>query len=88
MSESSILTRLRDNSSGKNYPGKFEILDNPKLKLVHDLDLLYWMIEKKPISISSFGSLLYYKPENAPLGAPLRCTDGCPILILIPVVSS
>ncbi len=36
-----ILSRLKAKSSGKNYPGKYEILDNPKLKLVHDLDLLY-----------------------------------------------
>ena len=36
-----ILDRLRENSSGKNYPGKYEILENPTLRLVHDLDLLY-----------------------------------------------
>jgi len=36
-----ILDRLRKNSSGKNYPGKYEILENPTLRLVHDLDLLY-----------------------------------------------
>jgi len=36
-----IMDRLRKNSSGKNYPGKYEILENPKLRLVHDLDLLY-----------------------------------------------
>ena len=36
-----ILNRLKENSSSNNYPGKYEILDNPKLRLVHDLDLLY-----------------------------------------------
>ncbi|TFG28951.1 MAG: hypothetical protein EU532_04260 [Promethearchaeota archaeon] len=36
-----ILNHLKKNSTGKDYPGKYEILDNPKLKLVHDLDLLY-----------------------------------------------
>lgn len=36
-----ILNRLKENSSSHNYPGKYEILDNPKLRLVHDLDLLY-----------------------------------------------
>jgi heterodisulfide reductase subunit B len=36
-----ILNHLKENSSGENYPGKYEILDNPKLRLVHDLDLLY-----------------------------------------------
>jgi len=29
--------------------------------------------------LSSFGSLLHYRPENAPQGAPARCTDGCPV---------
>ncbi len=48
-------------------------------KCCHDMDLLYWIIGKKPISISSFGSLSFYRPESAPPGAPLRCTDGCPV---------
>jgi hypothetical protein len=28
--------------------------------------------------LSSFGRLSHYRPENAPPGAPMRCTDGCP----------
>lgn len=48
-------------------------------KCCHDFDLLYWILGKKPIAISSFGSLYYFRSENAPKGAPLRCTDGCPV---------
>lgn len=48
-------------------------------KSCHDLDILMWMAQgRKPKKVSSFGSLSFYKPENAPEGAPLRCTDGCP----------
>ena len=36
-----ILKRLKEKGIGKNYPGKYEILDNYNLKLVHDLDFLY-----------------------------------------------
>ncbi len=46
-------------------------------KCCHDLDLLYWNVG--PVRrLSSFGSLQHFRPENAPAGAPLRCTDGCP----------
>ncbi|MHA1227245.1 MAG: Gfo/Idh/MocA family oxidoreductase [Candidatus Hodarchaeales archaeon] len=50
-------------------------------KSCHDLDILFWLegtqgarVEK----ISSFGNLMHFKPDNAPEGAPDRCTDGCP----------
>lgn len=47
-------------------------------KSCHDMDILAWLIGKKCKRVSSFGSLSYFKPENAPEGAPMRCTDGCP----------
>lgn len=47
-------------------------------KCCHDLDLLYWIVGAKPRKIASFGSLSFFKPENAPPGATPRCTDGCP----------
>ena len=47
-------------------------------KSCHDMDILAWLIGKRCKKVSSFGSLSYFKPENAPEGAPLRCTDGCP----------
>jgi len=47
-------------------------------KCCHDLDLLYWFLDEKAEFLSSTGNLRHYRPENAPDGAPERCTDGCP----------
>jgi predicted dehydrogenase len=57
-----------------------EELSSPMIlaKCCHDLDLLTWFTGETPHSLSSFGSLRHFKPENAPPGAPERCTDGCP----------
>jgi len=48
-------------------------------KSCHDLDLLLWLIGKKCLRLSSFGSLSHFNKENCPPGAPARCTDGCTI---------
>jgi predicted dehydrogenase len=48
-------------------------------KCCHDMDILAWLIDKRCLRISSFGSLHLFKPENAPTGAPNRCSDGCPV---------
>lgn len=52
---------------------------NPMLiaKCCHDLDIIYWLTGMHCKSVSSFGSLKYFKEENAPKGSPKRCTDGC-----------
>ena len=42
------------------------------------MDILAWLIGKPCTSIQCFGNLSYFKEENAPEGAPLRCIDGCP----------
>lgn len=47
-------------------------------KCCHDIDILQWLLGKKCKSVQSFGMLSYFTPENAPEGAPERCTDGCP----------
>jgi len=47
-------------------------------KCCHDLDLLYWMIGSLPRKISSFGELSHFTKENAPIGAPNYCVEGCP----------
>ena len=47
-------------------------------KSCHDLDILRWFVGKPCKSIVADGSLTWFKKENAPEGAPLRCTDGCP----------
>ena len=49
-------------------------------KCCHDIDIIQWLIDKPCKKVSSFGDLTYFKPENAPKGAPARCADGgCPI---------
>jgi len=48
-------------------------------KCCHDLDLIAWFADAKPKRINSVGLLSHFRPENAPLGAPGRCTDGCPV---------
>jgi predicted dehydrogenase len=54
---------------------------NPMLlsKCCHDLDLLSWYVGKPCTRVSSFGSLSWFRKENAPAGSPARCTDGCPV---------
>jgi len=48
-------------------------------KCSHDTDLMCWFADSQPKAITSFGRLDWFKPENAPAGAPPRCTDGCPV---------
>jgi predicted dehydrogenase len=48
-------------------------------KCCHDLDILTWILQQEVVKLSSFGSLLHFRPENAPAGAPQRCMDGCPV---------
>ncbi len=47
-------------------------------KCCHDIDILQWLVGKKCDKIQSFGSLSYFREENAPEGAPERCLEGCP----------
>jgi len=47
-------------------------------KCCHDIDILQWLVGKKCDKIQSFGSLSYFREENAPDGAPERCLEGCP----------
>jgi Predicted dehydrogenases and related proteins len=47
-------------------------------KSCHDMDILYYLIGSKCKKISSFGSRLHFRAENAPKGAPKRCLDNCP----------
>lgn len=49
-------------------------------KSCHDLDILTWMKGGiRPAKVSSFGSLLQFRPEQAPAGAGTRCLVDCPI---------
>ena len=48
-------------------------------KACHDLDVLAWLTGSAWRSVASFGRLTHFRSENAPAGAPARCTDGCPV---------
>jgi predicted dehydrogenase len=47
-------------------------------KSCHDLDIIRWIVDRPCKQISAEGTLLHFRPENAPADAPARCTDGCP----------
>jgi predicted dehydrogenase len=48
-------------------------------KCCHDLDLISWMKSGiPPISVASFGSRSFFRPEMAPPGAGKRCLVDCP----------
>lgn len=47
-------------------------------KCCHDFDILIWMLDRDCTLLSSFGSLIHFREENAPQGAPDFCLDGCP----------
>ena len=46
-------------------------------KSCHDMDIILWLMGKDCLRVHSFGSLRHFTPENAPVGAPERCLDGC-----------
>jgi len=53
-------------------------------KSCHDLDLLVYLIGRRPLRLSSFGALTWFRRENAPKGAAERCLDGCPVEPICP----
>lgn len=54
---------------------------NPMIlsKACHDLDLLVWLTGRNCLHVSSYGSLTWFRQDNAPAGSTPRCTDGCSI---------
>ncbi len=48
-------------------------------KSCHDTDILRWIIDKPCKKVSSFGSLKFFREENAPRGSTARCTGGCTV---------
>ena len=48
-------------------------------KSCHDTDILSWLVDSPCVSLGSFGGIMHFRPEQAPAGAPARCTDGCPV---------
>lgn len=52
-------------------------------KSCHDMDLIYWLLEKRCLQLSSSGSLEFFTVDNFPEGAAERCldcsvVDNCP----------
>ena len=51
-------------------------------KCCHDLDIIYWLIDKKCEKIASFGGLHFYCEDSAPKGSAHYCVDcdlkNCP----------
>jgi len=47
-------------------------------KSCHDLDLIVYLTGKKCLSVMSEGNRVYFRPENAPEGAPDFCLQNCP----------
>ncbi len=47
-------------------------------KSCHDMDIILWLAGSDCNKLSSFGGLSHFKKENAPVGAPERCLQGCP----------
>jgi predicted dehydrogenase len=56
-------------------------------KCSHDIDYICWLISNPCIKVSSFGSLKYFVPSNAPEGSTERCTDGCAVVGTCPYSS-
>ena len=47
-------------------------------KSCHDMDILFWLLGRRVKTLSAFGALTHFRPDQAPTGAPERCMDGCP----------
>lgn len=54
-----------------------DAIESPMIlqKCCHDFDILAWLLDKKCLSVSSVGSLSYFKAECAPAGSAERCLD-------------
>ena len=44
-------------------------------KSCHDLDILLWLTGAHCSRVAAFGSLSYFRPENAPAGSAVRCLE-------------
>lgn len=46
-------------------------------KCCHDVDILLFLLGRRIRRVSSYGGLYYFRPENAPENAAVRCLGGC-----------
>lgn len=44
-------------------------------KCCHDMDLLRWIVDRKPKKIASFGALYYFNEAHAPMGSAEYCSE-------------
>lgn len=47
-------------------------------KSCHDIDIIASLVPQACRRVSSFGSLKFFRSENAPAGSPTYCVEGCP----------
>lgn len=54
-----------------------DAIESPMIlqKCCHDFDILCWLLDRRCLSVSSIGSLKYFRAENAPEGSAERCVD-------------
>lgn len=67
-----------------NWSNKEESSPMILQKSCHDMDIINFVMDKKCQRISSYGSLMHFKEENKPEGAPKKCLDGCPVALDCP----
>lgn len=60
-----------------NWHDEFTSTPSILAKCCHDLDLIAWFVDSPCVSVSSVGSLNFFRKENAPDGATPTCMGGC-----------
>ena len=60
-----------------NWRDEFTSTPSILAKCCHDIDLISWFVDSPCVSVSSTGSLKYFRRENAPEGAASYCMGGC-----------
>lgn len=60
-----------------NWHDEFASTPSILAKCCHDIDLIAWFMDSPCTSVSSVGSLKYFREENAPEGATPYCMGGC-----------
>lgn len=48
-------------------------------KSCHDMDVLSWLMDQPCVRVSSYGSLMHFRSDNAPEGSTDYCIDGCAV---------
>lgn len=60
-----------------NWRDEFTSTPSILAKCCHDIDLIAWFMDSPCVTVSSVGSVKYFRKDYAPLGATERCLDGC-----------